>query len=191
LKASGLAHAKVLVIAIDNKSDAVKLVRYAKRQRPDLSVVARANDLHHVFELYEAGADHIVREMFDSSLRAGRYVLEDMGMTDTEAHELEVAFYRNDRHNLAELAEVWKPGVAITENADYMRLTREMSDNLESAMAIQLEALADEADSDVRVNRQSRGDVSALTGISRGHKTPAKTAGRTHRRPGGSPERAK
>lgn len=182
LKAAGLAHAKVLVVAIDNKNDAVKLVRYAKRQRPDLSVVARAHDLMHVYELYEAGADHIVREMFDSSLRAARYVLEDMGLSDYEAHDLEVAFYHHDRHNLAELAQVWKPGVAVTDNAEYMRLTREMTDNLESAMATQLLAMAAEQDRS-SVNPQSRGDVSALSGIARDRKPAPKP-----RRPGGAPK---
>lgn len=180
LKAAGLAHAKVLVVCIDNRNDAVKLVDYAKRQRPDISVVTRAHDLLHVYELYEAGADHIVREMFDSSLRAGRYVLEDMGLSDYEAHDLEVAFYHHDRHNLAALAEVWKPGVAVTDNPDYMRLTREMTDNLESAMATQLLAMADEADRSPG-NPQSRGDVSALSGISRVRKQLTKP-----RRPGGS-----
>ncbi|WP_224815739.1 monovalent cation:proton antiporter-2 (CPA2) family protein [Hasllibacter sp. MH4015] len=176
LKAAGLETAKVLVVAVDNKKSAVQLVRFAKRQRPDLSVVARAHDLLHVYELYEAGADHIVREMFDASLRAGRYVLEDMGLTDYEAHEMEIAFYRHDRQNLRALAEVWKPGVPVTENAEYMRLTREMSDNLESMLATQLDQMAEEADGTSATER-SRGDAGALSGLGRGG---------VPRRPGGS-----
>ncbi|MBL4627566.1 MAG: cation:proton antiporter [Roseicyclus sp.] len=174
LKAAGLDTAKVIVIAIDDKNAAVKLARYAKRRRPDISVVARAHDLMHVYELYEAGADHIIREVFDSSLRTARYVLEDMGLSDYEAHELEIAFYRHDRQNLRALAEVWKPGVPVTENAEYMRLTREMADNLEVAMATQLDAMADEERGGAAPT-QSRGDVGALSGLSR-----------TPRRPGGS-----
>jgi len=174
LKAAGLDTAKVIVIAIDDKNAAVKLARYAKRRRPDISVVARAHDLMHVYELYEAGADHIIREVFDSSLRTARYVLEDMGLSDYEAHELEIAFYRHDRQNLRALAEVWKPGVPVTENAEYMRLTREMADNLEVAMATQLDAMADE-ERGTAAPTQSRGDVGALSGLSR-----------TPRRPGGS-----
>ncbi len=176
LKAAGLATAKVLVVAVDDKASAVKLVKYAKRQRPDISVVARAYDLLHVYELYEAGADHIVREMFDSSLRAGRYVLEDMGMTDFEAHELEMAFYRHDRQNLRALAEVWVPGVPVTENPEYMRLTREFTDNLESAMATQLLELAEEAKGDGPKANRSSGDVSALSGVSR-DRTSLKSGG--------------
>jgi CPA2 family monovalent cation:H+ antiporter-2 len=172
LKAAGIATAKVLVVAVDNKASAVKLVQYAKRQNPDISVVARAHDRLHVYELYEAGADHIVREIFDSALRAGRYVLEDMGLTDYEAHETEVAFYRHDRHNLRELAEVWKPGVPITENAEYMALSRDITDNLESAMA---DFMGDKDDEGSAASApRASGDVSALSGMSRA------------RRPGGS-----
>ena len=171
LKAAGIESAKVMVVAVDGRDTAVQLVRYAKRQNPDISVVARAYDRLHVFELYEAGADHIVREIFDSALRAGRYVLEDMGLSDYEAHETEIAFYRHDRHNLRELAEVWKPGVPVTENEAYMRRTREMTDNLESAMARVLSEMGEE-----RTNPSARaaGDVSALSGLDRA------------RRPGGS-----
>jgi len=81
LTAAGLDTAKVLVVAVDSRKDAVQLVRYARRVRPDIAITARAHDRLHVYELYNAGADHIVREMFDSSLRAARYVLEDVGLT--------------------------------------------------------------------------------------------------------------
>lgn len=166
LKAAGLDSAKVLVVCVDDKDSAIKLVRYAKRARPEISVVARAHDMMHVFELYEAGADHIIREVFDSSLRAARYVLEDMGLSDYEAHEMELAFYRHDRNNLRALVEVWKPDVPVTENAEYIRLTREMTDNLETAILTQLDQMADEEHGS-RVAAHGRGDVGALSGISR------------------------
>ena len=88
-----------------------------------------------VFQLYDAKADHIVRETFDSSLRAGRYVLEHVGLSEYEASELERIFYRMDRASLRELAEVWKPGVPLQDNPDYIRLSREMNRQLEQALA--------------------------------------------------------
>jgi CPA2 family monovalent cation:H+ antiporter-2 len=135
LKAAGLATAKVIVVAVDDKQASIDLVRYARRVRPDIAITARAHDRLHVYELYDAGADHIVREMFDSSLRAARYVLEDMGLTDYEAHEMETAFYRHDRQTLRELAELWRPGVPLTDNAAYMvEKARELNNNLETAL---------------------------------------------------------
>jgi CPA2 family monovalent cation:H+ antiporter-2 len=176
LAAAGLETAKVLVVAVDSRADAVHLVRYARRVRPDLSITARAHDRLHVYELFEAGADHIVREMFDSSLRAARYVLEDMGLSDYEAHELEIAFYRHDRQNLRALAEVWKPGVSVTGNPEFMDLARELNSNLETAMISQLDEVAQEGQE--APERRPRGDAGALRGTLRDRSVP--------RRPGGS-----
>lgn len=134
LHAAGLANAKVLVVAMDDNEACVRLVKYARKQRPDLHIVARAYDRVHVYELYQAGADDIVREMFDSSLRAGRYVLENMGLSEFEAAELESAFYKIDRKSMLELAEVWIPGVPVSENEAYVARARALNKNLESAL---------------------------------------------------------
>jgi CPA2 family monovalent cation:H+ antiporter-2 len=134
LHAAGLAEARVLVVALDDKKAAVDLVAYARKERPDLHVVARAHDRLHVYELHRAGADDIVREMFDSSLRAGRYVLENMEFSPFEASEMEKAFYRHDRRSLKELAQLWRPGVPVAANEDYVRRARELDAELETAL---------------------------------------------------------
>ena len=134
LAAAGLEKASVLVAALDDRDANLRLVRYAREQRPDLVIVARARDRVGVYELFEAKADHIVREMFDSSLRAGRYVLENLGLSQYEANELERIFYRHDRAGLRELAELWKPGVPLDQNAEYIRRSRELNAALETAL---------------------------------------------------------
>jgi len=176
LAAAGLDTAQVLVVAVDNRKAAVHLVKYARQMRPDLSITARAQDRLHVYELYDAGADHIVREMFDSSLRAGRYVLEDMGLSDYEAHEMETAFYRHDRQNLRELAQLWKPGVPIAENTAYVERSRELNTNLETALVTQLDEMAGmKSEPDTR---RSSGDDGALHGAMTS-KAPRRPGGRS------------
>ena len=134
LRAAGLAEASVLVVALDDPDACVKLVAYARRVRPDLHIVARARDRVHVYALHRAGANDIVREMFDSSLRAGRYVLENLGLTDFEAAALEKTYFDYDRAAVRSLAEVWKPGVPIDQNAEYMAKTKELNTELEAAL---------------------------------------------------------
>ena len=134
LAAAGLDKAKVLVVALDNRRAATRLVGLARQQRPDLHIIARAYDRVHVYELYQAGANQIVREMFDSSLRAGRYVLEAMGLSDYEAHEAETAFYHHDREGLRELAELWEPNRPVSENPAYMERARTLNTELEAAI---------------------------------------------------------
>jgi len=151
LKAAGLAEARVLVVAIDSKKMANTLVAYARKTRPDLHIIARARDRVHVYELYAAGADDIVREMFDSSLRAGRYALENLGLSEFEAAEVEHAFYHHDRQSLRDLAELWQPGVPIEKNAAYVARAKEMNNELETALATQQQS--GEARADARHRR--------------------------------------
>ena len=140
LSAAGLDDAKVLVVAIDDKSAASKLVAYARKVRPDLHIIARARDRVHVYELYAAGANDIVREMFDSSLRAGRYALENLGLTEFEAAEAEEMFYHHDRKAMRELAELWQPGVAVSDIPAYVARSRELNNDLETALATRQQA---------------------------------------------------
>ncbi len=134
LAAAGLDKARVLVAALDDPEANLRLIRYAKEKRPDIVIIARARDRVDVFRLGAARADHIVRETFDSSLRAGRYVLEHLGLSPYEASELERIFYRMDRAHMRELAEVWKPGVPVDENGEYMQLSRDLNRQLENAL---------------------------------------------------------
>ncbi len=134
LQSAGLAKARVLVVAVDDKLAATKIVTYARQSRPDLHIVARARDRVHVFELFAAGANDIVREMFDSSIRAGRYVLENTGFTEFEAAEISKAFFHHDRASVRDLAEFWIPGLPLEKNAAYLARARELNKELETAL---------------------------------------------------------
>lgn len=134
LRAAGLAEARILVVALDDPNAATRLVAYARKQRPDLHIIARAYDRVHVYKLYQAGADDIVREMFDSSLRAGRYVLEQLGLSEYEAAEAERVFYQHDRDAVQQLAELWDPKISPSENAAYVERVKSLEKELEFAL---------------------------------------------------------
>lgn len=85
LHAAGIEHARMLVIAIDDRQHITELVRYVRANHPNVHVVARATDRHHVYELWAAGARDIIRETFDSSVRAGLSALEALGVHPFEA----------------------------------------------------------------------------------------------------------
>ncbi|MCU9839211.1 monovalent cation:proton antiporter-2 (CPA2) family protein [Ruegeria sp. WL0004] len=142
LKAAGLAKAQVLVAALDDDAQVTKLVAYARRQRPDLHIIARARDRNHVYELYRAGADDIVREMFDSSVRAGRYVLENVGLSEYEAAQAAQTFYHHDRKAVRDLAEVWDPNIPTAENTAYVERSQALQKDLETALMELNEELA-------------------------------------------------
>jgi CPA2 family monovalent cation:H+ antiporter-2 len=137
LRRAGLSQAKVLVVALDDPDAAVKLVKYARHQRKDLHIVARAYDRRAVFRLYQAGADDIVREVFDGSLRAGRYVLENVGLSEFEAAEATRVFYEIDRYGVKALAELWREDLPAAKNQAYIDRARELQQELEFALAQQ------------------------------------------------------
>ena len=140
LHAAGIEKARVLMVALDDPEAAERLVTYARRIRPDIHIVARARDRTHTYRLYQAGANDIVRELFDSSLRAGRYVLENVGLTEFEASEAEKLFYHHDRYSVSELAQLWDPNVASSENADYIARAKELEKELEASLLAALES---------------------------------------------------
>jgi len=134
LEAAGLAKASVLVVAVDNPEKTQKIVSYARKQRPDIHIVARAYDRPHVYALYQAGANDIVRETYDSSIRAGRYVLENIGFTDYEAAKLSQTYFKVERAAMRDLASVWVPGQPVHLNEAYIARARQLDEDLASAM---------------------------------------------------------
>lgn len=142
LHAAGIEKARVLLAGLDDPKANTKLVAYARRVRPDLHIIARARDRVHVYALYKAGANDIVREMFDSSLRAGRYVLENVGMSEFEAAIAEETFYHHDRATVRELAELWDPSLPASENHAYIARAKELEKTLETALFTALEERA-------------------------------------------------
>ena len=84
--------------------------------------------------------------MFDSALRVGRYVLEGVGLSKPEAFELERLFFDLDRASVRALAEVWRPGVPLDQNEEYMALAKQLNRDLETSLigrsAAQAEARA-------------------------------------------------
>ena len=135
LHAAGLKTAQVLVVAVDDPEAAIRLVAIARKERPDLHIIVRAHDRVHVYKLYRAGANDIIREMFDASLRAGRYVLENIGLSEYEAAQAEQVFYQHDRLSVRELAQLWNPEVPSSENKDYIQKARELESDLELALS--------------------------------------------------------
>lgn len=121
LHSAGIEKAKLFIIALDDKDKITELVKYCTRHYPDLHVIARAVDRHHVYDLYAAGCRDIIRECFDSSIRAGRSALEAMGIHPFEAERKARDFVRADQHSLRKLASSYRPDVPPQENQEYIQ----------------------------------------------------------------------
>ncbi|MCW1930935.1 cation:proton antiporter domain-containing protein [Pararhodobacter zhoushanensis] len=126
LHAAGIDAAKLLIIAIDDKDQATALAHYVHHNHPHVHIIARARDRRHVYQLFAAGCRDIIRETFDSSVRAGRSAYEALGMHPFEAERLARAFVKEDRHALYELAQLWDPALPDHINEPYRLKAREL-----------------------------------------------------------------
>ena len=102
LRVAGAAQARVLVVAIDDVEQSLALVDLAREHFPQLTLVARARNVQHWYQLNERGVTQIERETFDSALMSGRSTLEALGFQRHQARNLALRFRR---HNLEQLKE--------------------------------------------------------------------------------------
>lgn len=134
LHAAGIENAKMLVVAIDDREQITKLVSYVAQNHPHVHVVSRAVDRRHVYELYAAGCRDIIRETFDSSVRAGRSALEALGMHPFEAERRSRQFVDFDRRSIAALADVYDPDIPVHENPAYLERFRKIREENEALL---------------------------------------------------------
>jgi glutathione-regulated potassium-efflux system ancillary protein KefC len=98
LRTAGAASAQILVVAVDDVEQSLAIVDLAKEHFPQLQIVARARDVTHWNALRDRGVTCVERELFESSLRSARSVLELLGQPPHEARQGAMRFRQ---HNLA------------------------------------------------------------------------------------------
>lgn len=146
LHAAGIHKAKLLVIAIDEKEQINALVHHVRQHHPDLPIVARALDRQHVYDLYAAGCREIIRDTFDSSVRAGRTAYEVLGMHPFDAELLARKFTEDDRHILRQMARVYDPEIPSHQNPAYVEMSKTLMEEREAEIFGKGRAFATETD---------------------------------------------
>lgn len=134
LHAAGLREAQMLVIAIDDPERTIDIIEHARRDRPDIHIVTRAYGREDVYKHYAAGSNDIIRETFDSAVRAGRSALEAFGVHPYEAEKAVTAFVKSDQYAIRALAEVYDPDVPSHLNEDYVKKARAVAGLTEAAI---------------------------------------------------------
>jgi CPA2 family monovalent cation:H+ antiporter-2 len=141
LHAAGVEHARLFVIAIDDKDQITGLARYLLEHYPDLHVIARAVDRNHVYDLWHAGCRDIIRETYDSSLRMGRSAVEALGYSREQAERVMMAFQDVDRKGMLVAAQHYDPAVPAVENEAYLASISQMRGDWEAELAERAQAI--------------------------------------------------
>jgi voltage-gated potassium channel Kch len=103
LEAAGAREARVLVVAVSDKSMSLKIVDLAKRNYPHLKILARSTDMDHAYELMDRGVEEPVDDTFESSVILGTKVLGHLGFNPYRAHRLAQTFKAHHHKVVREL----------------------------------------------------------------------------------------
>ncbi len=125
LYAAGIAHARVLVVAIDDAETTERIVDLCQEHFPQLKLMARARDRVNAIALMAGGCEHVVRETYYSSLNTATSTLVALGYSDGAAQRRAELFRKNDEalleqaigkeQDLEALIEIGKKGRAELE----------------------------------------------------------------------------
>ena len=135
LHSAGIAEASLLVVAIDDRYRALDLVEHVKKSHPHITVMARAYDRTHGYELADAGADIIVSETYFSALELGGEALKALNVHPFKVEQMKQAFRRADDDSREEIYREWlksEPDNRFT--SDYIALLIAMEKRMNSAI---------------------------------------------------------
>ncbi|TAL90820.1 MAG: potassium transporter, partial [Candidimonas sp.] len=142
LRASGAADAKLLIVAIDDRDQAEKLVEIAAQHFPNLQILARAYDRRHAYRLLDKGAHIVERETFEAGLTLGAEALKTLGLKDVQAARATRLFRRHDENMFQALAQVWG------DDERFMIASKETSERMNELLAADLQNMLQEPENE-------------------------------------------
>ncbi len=84
LHAAGAPNAAAVIVCIDDKAAAERILAIAKAEFPLVPILMRAYDREHAIALVKGGADFQIREVLESALVLGSEALARLGVTPEE-----------------------------------------------------------------------------------------------------------
>ena len=132
--AAGAAHARALVVAIDDIDDSLKLVEAVRLAFPALPIMARARNVTHYYDLMDRGVTIIERETFKSALLLGRAVLCELGFGAYRARQAAQKFKKMNIENLDKVYPFYK------DQEQYMSMAKQARDELETMFSLDAQA---------------------------------------------------
>jgi glutathione-regulated potassium-efflux system ancillary protein KefC len=107
LHAAGCEHAKLFVVAVDDKEEATRIAENVRHHFPHMKILARCRDRPHYWELRKLGCIAVFRETFGSAYEAGVETLKQLGFRSYTAHRLARRWRDHEERVLEELGQHW------------------------------------------------------------------------------------
>ncbi len=117
LRATGVANAKLFVIAIGDPELSINTANYLSKNYPHLTILARAVDRQHYYRLREVGVKYIWRETYLSALDMSRESLEILGISPEQARKSVTMFRDYDDTLLERQQAIYDDEAKLIESA--------------------------------------------------------------------------
>jgi CPA2 family monovalent cation:H+ antiporter-2/glutathione-regulated potassium-efflux system protein KefB len=117
LRAVGAETAKVIVIALPDPAQVLKVAELARKHFPRAKVIARARNRRAAHLLMDQGVNGLVRETFYSSLKLTEMVLKGLSFSDEEARRTVSTFRERDEQMLIDQHAFYDDEVQLVQTA--------------------------------------------------------------------------
>ncbi|WP_158921407.1 monovalent cation:proton antiporter-2 (CPA2) family protein [Acidisphaera sp. S103] len=117
LRASGAEQAKLLIVALDHMEDSLRVVEVARRNFPQLKILARVRNRRHAYLMMDRGVDGLVRETFYSSLKMAEDSLLALGISPEDAARSVELFRTHDEQTLLDAHAIYRDEKQLIQSA--------------------------------------------------------------------------
>ena len=101
LHAAGAGNASLILVCVDDRTAATRMVELVRHEFPNALLLARAYDREHGLELVKAGVDYPVRETFESAIKFARAALDRLGEPEDAIEDAIAELRRRDEERFA------------------------------------------------------------------------------------------
>jgi voltage-gated potassium channel Kch len=141
LQAAGLAHAKLFVLAVDDKDQATAIAEAVRHNFPNVPILARARDRQHYWDLRSLGVHKVFRETFAAAWETSIEALKVLGYRAHTAHRIARKWRDHEEQVLEELGALWG-----TDRKEYFNRVRQGMEEAERLMRDEDPTVFDERD---------------------------------------------
>ena len=125
LHASGASAAEAIVICVDSKQTTNRIVELVTHEFPLAKVLVRSYDREHSLHLVKQKVDYMIRETFESAVKFGEVILEQLGVDEHEVRMIsnEIRERDNERFETEIAADDVYAGVGLQYSHSHPRPT--------------------------------------------------------------------
>ena len=115
LHASGAATAEAVVVCVDSKETTNRIVELVSHEFPLAKLLVRSYDREHSLYLVKHQVDYMIRETFESAIKFGEVILEQLGVDEDEVRMIsnEIRDRDNERFETEIAADDVYAGVGL------------------------------------------------------------------------------